>query len=159
MVALNFQQVNLLFSYYGSAVTHGYRLSVGGSQFPTGQPLLFNFQQVNLFFSYIYSHGSAVALVMPTVKWWLSVSHWWTYSSHIFPWIRCCPGLQVVRRCLSVSNGLTSSSHTLPWICCYPGHTTPAVRWCVPRMSALFFIDHQSTRELRITYIPRDAVI
>ncbi len=29
----------------------------------------------------------------------------------------------------------------------------------VPRMSALFFIDCQSTRELRITSIPRDAAI
>jgi hypothetical protein len=122
MVALNFQQVNLLFSYYGSAVIQGCWLSDGSSQFPTGQPLLLLYSHGSAValgcrlsdgssrfptgepFLLIYSHGSAVSLVMPT-------------AIHIFPWICCCPGPQVTTRCLSVSNRLT---FLLLWFCCCP---------------------------------------
>ncbi len=93
MVALNFQQVNLLFSYYGSAVSHGYRLSAGGSQFPTGQPLLF--------ISWIRCYPG-----LPDVRWRLSTSNKLTSASIIFSWIRGFLGLQAVRWWLSVSNRL-----------------------------------------------------
>jgi hypothetical protein len=137
MVALNFQQVNLLFSYHGSAVTQGCRLSDGGSQLPTGESLIF--------ILWIRCYPGLLA-----VRWWPSTVNRLTSSSPIFSWICCCPrhadcqmvalsfplvnlffsyipmdlmlpwvaGCHFVRRCLSVSNrlpGVWCTPPTLVW--------------------------------------------